>query len=94
MSISTRLSKFLSESEINFHYEIEGLQIDPEKTWYERSKSYLSFNHLPEEPFNVKFLINQIFGKQVKVYILSANTKSASETVFKTIKKFNLWLIY
>ena len=58
MSISTRLSKFLSESEINFNYEIEGLQIDPEKTWYERSKSYLSFNHLPEEPFNVKFLIN------------------------------------
>ena len=43
-----------------------------------------------EKKFNVKFLINQVFGKQVKVHILSMKTRSASETVFKTIKKFNL----
>lgn len=43
-----------------------------------------------EKKFNVKFLLNQVFGNKVKVFILSKETKSASETVFRTIKKFNL----
>jgi len=43
-----------------------------------------------ENKFNIKFLINQIYGKKVQVYVLSKKTNSASETVFKTIRKFNL----
>ena len=43
-----------------------------------------------EKKFNVKFLLNQVFGNKVKVLILNSKTKSASETVFKTIKNFNI----
>jgi hypothetical protein len=83
MSISTRLSKFLSESEINFNYEIEGLQIDPEKTWYERSKSYTSFNHLPKEPFNVKFLIN--FDIEKLKVVCPESERSSIDSIFEVL---------
>ena len=43
-----------------------------------------------EKKHNVKYLLNQVFGKQVKVFVLNSKTKSASETVFKTIKNFKL----
>tara|TARA_Y100000992_G_C21263469_1_gene492600 strand:+ start:715 stop:1782 length:1068 start_codon:yes stop_codon:yes gene_type:complete len=43
-----------------------------------------------EKKFNVKFLIKQMFGKKVKILVLNNQTKSASETVFKTIDYFNL----
>ena len=43
-----------------------------------------------EKKFNVKFLLNQVFGNKVKVLVLNSKTRSASETVFKTIKNFNI----
>ena len=43
-----------------------------------------------EKKYNVKYLLNQVFGKQVKVFVLKSKTKSASETVFRTIKNFKL----
>lgn len=43
-----------------------------------------------EKKFQVKLLINQMFGNQVKILILNNQTKSASETVMKTIEKFKL----
>jgi len=43
-----------------------------------------------EKKFHVKFLLNQVFGNKVKVFVLNSKTKSASETVFKTIKNYNI----
>ena len=37
-----------------------------------------------ERKFQVKFLIKQMFGNQLKVLVLNSQTKSASETVLKT----------
>lgn len=43
-----------------------------------------------EKKFQIKYLINQIYGNKVKVFILNKQTKSASETIYKTIKQFKL----
>jgi hypothetical protein len=43
-----------------------------------------------EKKFDVSFLIKQMFGKKLKVLVLNSQTKSASETVLKTIEYFNL----
>ena len=43
-----------------------------------------------EKEFKVKFLIKQIFGNKFKVLVLNSQTKSASETVMKTISHFKL----
>ena len=39
-----------------------------------------------DRKFNAKQILNQAFGKRVKILVLKNSTKSASETVFKTIK--------
>ncbi len=43
-----------------------------------------------ETKFQVKFLIKQMFGNQLKVLVLNSQTKSASETVLKTIEYYKL----
>ena len=43
-----------------------------------------------ESKFKVKFLIKQMFGNQLKVLVLNSQTKSASETVLKTINYYKL----
>ena len=43
-----------------------------------------------EKKFNVKFLLKQMFGNKIKVLVLNSQTKSASETVFKTVNHFKL----
>ena len=43
-----------------------------------------------ESKFKVKFLIKQMFGNQLKVLVLNSQTKSASETVLKTINYYRL----
>jgi len=43
-----------------------------------------------DRKFNAKQILTQAFGKTVKILVLKNSTKSASETVFKTIKNLNL----
>tara|TARA_Y100000768_G_C23966171_1_gene677993 strand:+ start:517 stop:1584 length:1068 start_codon:yes stop_codon:yes gene_type:complete len=43
-----------------------------------------------EKKFNVTLLLRQMFGNKIKVYVIKSQTKSASETVFKTIDHFKL----
>ena len=43
-----------------------------------------------DKKFNAKFLLKQMFGNKVEILILKRQTTSASETVYKTIKKFNI----
>ena len=43
-----------------------------------------------ESKFKIKFLIKQMFGNQLKVLVLNSQTKSASETVLKTINYYKL----
>ena len=51
---------------------------------------WLQLETVWKKKHNVKYLLNQVFGKQVKVFVLNSKTKSASETVFRTIKNFKL----
>ena len=50
----------------------------------------ITITKIIENKFQVKFLINQMFGNQLKVLVLNSQTKSASETVMKTIDYFKL----
>ena len=43
-----------------------------------------------DKRFNASHLLNQMFGNKVKVLILNKQTRSASETVYNTIKRFNI----
>ena len=43
-----------------------------------------------KKKFQVKFLIKQMFANQIKVLVLNSQTKSASETVLKTIGYYKL----
>ncbi len=43
-----------------------------------------------DKKFNAKQILNQAFGKRVKILVLQKSTKSASETVYKTITNLKI----
>ncbi len=43
-----------------------------------------------DKKFNASHLLKQMFGNKVKILILNKQTRSASETVYNTIKRFNI----
>tara|TARA_B100000795_G_C22734914_1_gene412918 strand:- start:86 stop:1153 length:1068 start_codon:yes stop_codon:yes gene_type:complete len=53
-------------------------------------KKIISITYEIEKKYNVTLLFKQMFGSKVKVFILKTQTKSASETVFKTISHFKI----
>jgi hypothetical protein len=53
-------------------------------------KKIITITRQIDKKFNAAQILNQVFGKKVEVLILKNNTKSASETVFKTIKSLNI----
>jgi hypothetical protein len=53
-------------------------------------KKIITITRQIDKKFNAKQILNQAFGKKVEVLILKNKTKSASETVFKTIKSLKI----
>lgn len=69
MPISTRLSKFFNEANIIFTYELEDVQFDNDiSDPFEKTDSYLSFNHRPSLPFNLNFKIAFEMDKLKKIF--------------------------
>jgi len=69
MPISTRLSNFFNESNINFTYELEDLNfgqdiLEP----FQKTESFLSFNQAPSSPFNLNFQVSFDMDKLQNVF--------------------------
>ena len=53
-------------------------------------KKIISITKEINKKYNAKFMFKQMFGNKVDTLILDKQTKSASETVYKTIQKYKI----
>ncbi len=83
MPISTRLSHFLDESHVTFTYELNGLALNSENPLYEKTHSFISFNAIPEKPFDLIFSISFDIEK-LKLACPNSETSSI-ESIFEVI---------